>query len=555
MALAKKSDTIFQTDSGRVYPGIKVEALSGGTPVQLYRDAVGTPASQIVSDSNGLYTFWVNEGTYTLRYSLGGTVAGIEADVAIYNLVRKVELASDNGAEGVGVSSGDTLQDFLDEIDQTSGQKANASAIGIAGTAENMGTFAGSVIPDNQSAKQALQSLESGLETLNQPNDGRFWTAWNTVDFPPPPLLDAKVQRLNRLLVGAARATSGDFPATNKDYYEQFEADHTSEFGFRTSWAELASGSTVGGIGVLGFSRTSDTAIDIPFQLGVGGWFGTINDNLDNPCLATGLYGVAFRMPGAGQGITGVGTVGGEVDICNLGNSVQVTPGNLYPTTGFTTAWQINSGAYVDEAVTASAAITIGNNKADFFAGVVIGANALAGINRDGNGRPISGGGSAFRLPAFSHMEWWTYPWTTASFLITSRQLTEANFQSIVVKDTGIEIGGAPSTGLALQTIYPGGATGAWIAVAPSYGVNAAAIYPSGQTNADLDIKGAGTGALQIRSPSGSARITAATVGLAFFGSAPIAKPTITGSRGGNAALADLLTKLASYGLLIDGTS
>jgi hypothetical protein len=38
-------------------------------------------------------------------------------------------------------------------------------------------------------------------------------------------------------------------------------------------------------------------------------------------------------------------------------------------------------------------------------------------------------------------------------------------------------------------------------------------------------------------------------------GSTPLAKPTITGSRGGNAALADLLTQLASYGFITDGTS
>jgi hypothetical protein len=40
-----------------------------------------------------------------------------------------------------------------------------------------------------------------------------------------------------------------------------------------------------------------------------------------------------------------------------------------------------------------------------------------------------------------------------------------------------------------------------------------------------------------------------------FNGTSPVAKPTITGSRGGNAALASLLTALAATGLLTDGTS
>ena len=40
-----------------------------------------------------------------------------------------------------------------------------------------------------------------------------------------------------------------------------------------------------------------------------------------------------------------------------------------------------------------------------------------------------------------------------------------------------------------------------------------------------------------------------------FYGAAPAAKPTVTGSRGANAALADLLTELASLGLLTDSST
>lgn len=46
---------------------------------------------------------------------------------------------------------------------------------------------------------------------------------------------------------------------------------------------------------------------------------------------------------------------------------------------------------------------------------------------------------------------------------------------------------------------------------------------------------------------------SAAMVG--FYGTAPIAKPAPTGSRGGNAALASLLTALANLGLITDSTS
>lgn len=42
---------------------------------------------------------------------------------------------------------------------------------------------------------------------------------------------------------------------------------------------------------------------------------------------------------------------------------------------------------------------------------------------------------------------------------------------------------------------------------------------------------------------------------LGFHGATSVAQQTVTGSRGGNAALASLITKLATLGLLVDGTS
>lgn len=74
---------------------------------------------------------------------------------------------------------------------------------------------------------------------------------------------------------------------------------------------------------------------------------------------------------------------------------------------------------------------------------------------------------------------------------------------------------------------------------------------------------------IHFRTDAGTTRLTlAGTTGLAtfandlringnigFYNTAPGAKPTISGSRGGNAALADLLAKLAALGLLTDSTS
>jgi hypothetical protein len=42
--------------------------------------------------------------------------------------------------------------------------------------------------------------------------------------------------------------------------------------------------------------------------------------------------------------------------------------------------------------------------------------------------------------------------------------------------------------------------------------------------------------------------------GIGFFGASPVARPTVSGSRGGNAALASLVTALSSLGLITDAT-
>lgn len=47
-----------------------------------------------------------------------------------------------------------------------------------------------------------------------------------------------------------------------------------------------------------------------------------------------------------------------------------------------------------------------------------------------------------------------------------------------------------------------------------------------------------------------------ASTGLGAFGTAPVTvKPTVTGAKGGNAALASLLTALAAFGLITDNTT
>lgn len=63
-------------------------------------------------------------------------------------------------------------------------------------------------------------------------------------------------------------------------------------------------------------------------------------------------------------------------------------------------------------------------------------------------------------------------------------------------------------------------------------------------------------GTYAIGDQSGNKRIEVSTAGnIGFFGASPAAKPTVSGSKGANAALTSLLTALATLGLVTDSTS
>ena len=67
------------------------------------------------------------------------------------------------------------------------------------------------------------------------------------------------------------------------------------------------------------------------------------------------------------------------------------------------------------------------------------------------------------------------------------------------------------------------------------------------------------TGNLRVTRVSGSGVATLSNLqvvaSVGFNNTSPVAKQTVTGSRGGNAALASLLTALSNYGLITDSSS
>ena len=104
-------------------------------------------------------------------------------------------------------------------------------------------------------------------------------------------------------------------------------------------------------------------------------------------------------------------------------------------------------------------------------------------------------------------------------------------------------------------TLQSGGATvGATNQNGGTLFLNAGISTGSGESGIKLQTAVAGTAGTGDRSPTNVA-IEALGNKLAFNGATPITKPTVTGSRGGNAALASLITALAQLGLITDSTT
>jgi hypothetical protein len=154
---------------------------------------------------------------------------------------------------------------------------------------------------------------------------------------------------------------------------------------------------------------------------------------------------------------------------------------------------------------------------------------------------------------------------TTTSFLLNNNialNILAGNALNIFPLDSagGGATGGALNTHAGDSTSGAGGGTGGsrFDRAGNQTGV-------SGTRNGgDYDVQAGGggtaSGTFAIRTATtdgtrGTKRIAVDNTGIGFFNTAPVAQPTVTGSKASGAALADLLTKLANLGLIVDGTS
>lgn len=125
----------------------------------------------------------------TLRSTKGSALTHDEMDTNLTNLQTTADdalaatdtLTSDkaeaaalgvaNTDQNMGSFTGSTISDNvsakagMQALETAVETKANATAVGVTASAANMGTYTGSTIPDNETAKQNLQSLETAVET------------------------------------------------------------------------------------------------------------------------------------------------------------------------------------------------------------------------------------------------------------------------------------------------------------------------------------------------------------------------------------------------------
>lgn len=79
-----------------------------------------------------------------------------------WNFADGINLAAGYTAQNGVISSADTVNSAIEKLD---GNQADIqSTLGVAQGSVNLGAFSGSIIPDNQTVKQAIQSLETEIE-------------------------------------------------------------------------------------------------------------------------------------------------------------------------------------------------------------------------------------------------------------------------------------------------------------------------------------------------------------------------------------------------------
>lgn len=572
--MIKYFDTALRKTGGP-YPGVIIvvrlfpsEALA---PIYTADGSGLITNSQVVTDDEGFFEFFCDPGRYILDYSFAGATLRRIVNVDVGGVQVLEDLASYAAGEGAALVFASQAVTYPAgslgaKFNQAPGVRdVPYSAVGN-GIANDTAAFTAA------SANSQRTLIPAGTYNLASSVTGNFelgagvsfngvgWAKITERGFWQDVGNGANLYRIrDRMLVGAA----ADQKATNV-YSSNSEktwvgADAAGDLTYFDNRSQTEIISTIGAIAVAGASRTSDNMVTgnacIPFAAYAK------NDKVDavqaNRKASWAFYGHAVRWVETGAAVAG-GVHGIEVDAANLcSTTVDVTPyTSVTSTLGASYGALIQSGGEIragaDPLFDTTAAVSIGNNGSRWLKGIVFGANALVG--NDGT----TGTALAVVMPKGDEIAW-MYSGGLTSFGGKLRSdCTDATlYQSIVFGNSSLSIMGTSGENMLASVISKAGAVNA-VVLDPGTTGNAAIVRPGGpaaDTNAPMVMRSRGTSSCALQGSDATNKIAVNNTGIGFFATAAVAKQTITGSRGGNAALASLLTGLANYGLITDSTS
>ena len=313
-----------------------------------------------------------------------------------------------------------------------------------------------------------------------------------------------------------------------------------------TSWQRL--------LNVVGVDDAAEYVVTVQNQgagghIQVPGLFAVNNSGVSTGALAAdSLIVTNSASIGTTLGVTGATTLSstlsaGASTLASLAVTAGATVGTTLGVTGATTlSSTLSAGASTLASVGVTGNATVGGTLG------VTGATTVAAITASGAAAfdsTVTLGNAIGDAITINGTTTWVgnsqrimAPWSTAASTATAFQTSSANSSTFIPV---IPSGSGTDTWLYLWENSTFASSGA-LRIGKSSGLGAAVIQ-----TLDGD---------PIQFFSGGARhIEIDSTGIGVFGAAPIAKPTVSGSRGGNAALASALTALANLGWITDSTS
>lgn len=175
---------------------------------------------------------------------------------------------------------------------------------------------------DTNAVTQALSAWTDFNDTTTVVGAGGLATFYYPDYYGNP--ATGRVYRFNRVFIGAATASSSDRVANNSNGHDGPTVEDWigADLSIGTRFAQLSVGSGVGGLAVVGFSRTSDYRAVLgtasPGSQGING-YAVNDDTIGNP-IACGVFGVAVQKATVG------GAAEHQLEIWSEATPVTVTP-------------------------------------------------------------------------------------------------------------------------------------------------------------------------------------------------------------------------------------